>query len=399
MNNRFVTAILILFFSVANVFSVEVKVQKLVTANNDFGFRLFNELSKQDAGKNIFISPTSIAIALAMTYNGAESTTKDSMAKTLAIEGMPIKEFNEANFALKNTLKKTDPKIMLKIANSLWADIGTQFKKDFIGKNKKYYSAKVTTIDMNAPRSPDIINAWVKDNTNGKIAKIVDQIDGNTIMFLINAVYFKGKWQSEFDSAATQPRTFYRLDGKEILHPMMHQTGRYLYLKHEMFQAISLPYGKGQMSMYIFLPNKNSDIKEFFGNLNNKNWLEWMSLFTMTEGDIALPRFKVEYEKSLKNVLKTIGMEIAFDENRADFTKMASSQMKGNIYIGDVKHKTFVDVNEEGTEAAAVTSVQMEIKGAPMDKFSMVVDHPFFCAIVDDKTGSILFMGAITEPK
>ncbi len=373
--------------------------QKLVNANNDFGFRLFNELVKQEDGKNIFISPTSIAMALAMTYNGADLATKDSMAKTLSIEQIPLKEFNEANFTLKNSLTKKNKKITLNIANSLWADVGTQFKKDFLNTNKKFYGAKVTTLNFADPKSTNTINKWVNDATNSKIKKIIEEIGEDVIAFLINAIYFKGVWKTEFDKDATTDRIFYCFDGNKKLHPMMYQNDKYNYLEHDKFQAVSLPYGNSQMSMYIFLPNKNSDIKEFLGNLCNKNWLEWMSLFTMTEGDIALPRFKVEYDKSLKNVLKTIGMEIAFDENRADFTKMTSSQMKGNIYIGDVKHKTFVDVNEEGTEAAAVTSVQMEIKGAPMYEFSMVVDHPFFCSIVDNKTGAILFMGAVVEPK
>jgi len=397
-NIAFIT-ITILLFSVTQLFPIDPKTQKLATTNNDFGFRLFKEIVNNYELQNVFISPASIAMALAMTYNGASGETKKAMAKTLGIEDWGLQEFNEANLALKNSLAKTDPKVTVKIANSLWTELGMKFKKDFIGRNKKYYGTKVTTIDMNAPRSPDVINAWVKDNTNGKITKIVDQIDGNTIMFLINAVYFNGKWQTEFDSALTQPRTFYCADGKELLHPMMYQDGEYLYLRDEKFQAVSLPYGKGQLSMYIFLPNKNSNLEEFLENLNEKNWSSWISRFTKTEGDITLPRFKLEYEKSLSEILKAMGMEVAFNADSADFSNMCKISQFGEVYIGDVKHKTFVDVNEEGTEAAAITSVVMEIKGAPMYEFSMVVDHPFFCSIVDNKTGSILFMGVITEPK
>ena len=401
MNKRLSALFIVLTICLSGtqIFSIDANMQKLVTANNDFGFRLFKEIVKNYELQNIFISPASIAMALAMTYNGASGETRQTMAKTLGIEDWGLQEFNQANLALKKRLAKTDPKVTVKIANSLWTELGMKFKKDFINRNKKYYGAKVTTIDMNAPRSPDLINAWVKDNTNGKITKIVDKIDGNTIMFLINAVYFNGKWQTEFDSALTQPRTFYCADGKELLHPMMYQDGEYLYLRNEKFQAVSLPYGKGQLIMYIFLPNKNSNLKEFLENLNEKNWSNWISNFTKTEGDITLPRFKLEYEKSLSEILKAMGMENAFNADSADFSNMFKISQLGEVYIGDVKHRTFVDVKEEGTEAAAVTSVVMEIKGGPMYEFSMVVDHPFFYAICDNQTGAVLFMGIVVEPK
>lgn len=372
---------------------------KLVNANNDFGFRLFTELIKQDDIKNTFISPTSIAMALAMTYNGADRTTKDSMAKTLAVTELSLKEFNQANLDFRKSLTKKNKKITLTIANSLWADKGTQFRKDFLSTNKQFYSAKIATLNFAESASVKIINQWVNDATKSKIEKIMDEIGGDVIAFLINAIYFKGSWQTEFDNAFTLPRTFYCLDNSEKKHPMMYQDNRFPYLRNDKFQAVSLPYANGNMSMYIFLPNKDSDIKAFLSQLNLKNWQEWMSVFTLTDGDITLPRFKLEYEKSLKDVLKAIGMEIAFDDTKANFTKMASSEIKGNIYIGDVKHKTFVEVNEEGTEAAAVTSVQMEIKGAPASKFSLLFNRPFFYVIIDNQTNAILFMGILTEPK
>ncbi|MBS4016017.1 MAG: serpin family protein [Candidatus Latescibacteria bacterium] len=372
--------------------------QPIVSANNDFGFRLFQELIRQEGIENNFISPTSIAMALAMTYNGAQTETKKAMAQTLGVSELSLLEFNQANLALRNHLKKSSKKIRLTIANSLWADKGTRFKKDFLKANKKYYSAQISTLDFAAPKSASTINDWVSKNTQGKIPKILDQIGEDVVAILINAIYFKGDWQNEFEPEATFERTFYCLDGKEKKHPMMYQQDRYLYLSDEKFEAVALPYENNQMSMYLFLPSEKSDIKDFLENLDYQNWQQWLGLFETREGNITLPRFKIEYEKSLKNTLAAIGMEIAFTEN-ADFTKMAASDIKGNIYIGDVKHKTFIEVNEQGTEAAAITSVHMEIKGAPMTSFSLLFNRPFLYAIVDNQTGSILFMGVLSEPK
>jgi len=398
MNKYYAIIFSLLLFS--SLFAEDISsTQKLATANNDFGFQLFHEISKQDAGKNIFISPTSIAIALDMTYNGADGKTKQAMAKTLRIEELSLKQLNEANKTLKDILKKSDPKVTLNIANSLWADIGTKFTSDFINLNKSYYDAELATLNFADVNSPVIINKWVNEKTNGKIKKIIDKINEDVIAFLINAIYFKGKWQIAFDTNETKQRPFYLLDGKEILHPMMSQSGNYLYLKNGRFQAIRLPYGKGDVGMYIFLPDTSSSLEEFLSNLNVKNWSDWVNLFSNHEGTITLPRFKIEYSKSLKDPLKNMGMDLAFDDSKADFSKMGTSNRKGRIYIGDVKHKTFVEVNEQGTEATAVTAVQMEAKGMPMYEFTMIVDHPFFCSIVDNKTGAILFMGVITEPK
>jgi serpin B len=372
--------------------------QQIASANNEFGFRLFQELVSQEGIENNFISPTSIAMALAMTYNGAGAETKQAMAKTLGINELSLSEFNQANLALKNSLKKSGKQIKLSIANSLWADKGIKFKKTFLQANKKYYAAQVASLDFANPKTPVIINNWVSKNTQHKIPKILDQIGEDVIAILINAIYFKGAWHNEFEPEATFERVFYALDGQEIKHPMMYQQGQYPYLKSEEFEAVALPYADNKMSMYLFLPAEKSDIKSFLKNLDSKHWQEWLASFQTKEGDITLPRFKIEYEKSLKDILPAMGMGIAFSEN-ADFAKMATSTIKGNIYISDVKHKTFIEVNEQGTEAAAVTSVYMEIKGAPMTTFSLLFNRPFFYAIVDHQTNAILFMGVLSEPK
>ncbi|MCL5036152.1 MAG: serpin family protein [Chloroflexi bacterium] len=397
--------VLLLVFILASVLSAgtaagkgESSMSELVEANNDFGFKLLGNIYKEGPGANSFISPSSIAMALAMTYNGAAGKTKDAMAKTLELKGIDLKAVNESNAALMKSLAAADPGVRLNIANSLWGRKGINFKQAFIGNAKKYYDAKVTALNFSDLKSPGVINSWVSAKTQGKIGSIVDKIEPNTILFLINAVYFKGSWATKFDSKATRDLDFTLLTGKKKKVPMMSQSGKYRYLENDGFQAVSLPYGKGRMSMYIFLPKKDG-IDGFVKKLNSAEWENWMAGFSMTEGDITTPKFKMEYGLELSKALSAMGMGIAFDMGKADFTGMSAPPT--DPYISKVMHKTFVEVNEEGTEAAAVTSVVMTLKSAvlePPKRFKMVVDRPFFCAIRDNRTGTILFMGNIVKP-
>ena len=371
---------------------------RLVSANTTFGFKLFAEVARQDGGKNIFISPASVGLALAMTYNGAVGETKQAMQRALEIQGMNHLELNSAYSQLKAALESADPKVQLSIANSLWAKKGLTFNPDFIERNKQFYSADVSELDFGDPGAPTTINSWVSDKTKGKIEKIIDRIDEQAILFLINAIYFKGAWTDEFDKAKTKDDQFTTLAGKQKRHPMMHRSGKYKYFESNGFQAISLPYGGRRVSMYIFLPAKTSSLTEFQKTLNAENWNSWMDEFAESSGEIALPRFKIEYEIGLNDALKALGMGIAFDPGRADFSGIIKNSER--VFISRVKHKTFAEVNEEGTEAAAATSVEMSTTSVmqPRKPFRMIVDRPFFCAIRDNRTGSLLFMGSIADP-
>ncbi len=371
---------------------------RLVSANTRFGFKLFAQVAKQDARKNIFISPASVGLALAMTYIGAVGETKQGMEEALEVKGMSHSELNRAYAELKAALESSDPKVQLSIANSLWARKGITFNPDFIQRNKQFYGAEVTALDFGDPGAPATINSWVAQKTKGKIDKIVDQIDAQPILFLINAIYFKGAWTAEFDKSKTTEDPFTTGAGNQKRHPTMHQSGTYSYYEGKNFQAASLPYGGGRVSMYIFLPAQSASLDGFQPTLTAANWDSWMGQFTETKGEIALPRFKIEYEIGLNDVLKTLGMRVAFDPDRADFSGITSKPQ--SAFISRVKHKTFAEVNEEGTEAAAVTSVEMRATSAmrPQKTFRMIVDHPFFCAIRDNKTGTLLFMGSITDP-
>lgn len=371
---------------------------RLLAANTKFGFRLYSELVKKDAGKNIFVSPTSVAIALAMTYNGAEGATRQAMERALELQGVSREEINQAYAQLKTMLENLDPKVQLQIANSLWARQGVSFTSDFIDRSKRSFAAEVRQLNFNSPSAPATINAWVSDKTKGKIDKIVDQINSDTVMFLINAIYFKGMWTKKFDAAETVEDAFTLASGAKKQQPMMNQRGKYSYFENDKLQAVSLPYGDKRVQMYVFLPKESSSLGEFHAALTADNWTQWMSQFKMTEGHIALPRFKVEYEASLLGALGALGMGPAFGRD-ADFSAMVKPPAKA--FIGEVKHKAFAEVNEEGTEAAAVTSVEMRTTslGPPQRTFEMLVNRPFFFAIRDNQTGSVLFMGSITEPR
>jgi serine protease inhibitor len=367
---------------------------KLVEANTKFGFKLFSEILKKGSEKNVFVSPSSVAIALSMTYNGANGETKRAMANALQFQGLTLEEINNSQRNLMANLMQADPKVQLSIANSLWAREGVAFNFNFLQQNEKFYDAKVKTLDFNQPTAPDEINGWVKESTNGKIEKIVDRLTPDNIMFLINAIYFKGAWSSKFDKQNTQNRPFTLVNGAKKQVPLMNQQGDYRYAETGKFQAVSLPYGDGRLSMYVFLPKSN--LTEFQKGLTAQNWQTWMKQFGSREGQIQMPRFKMDYEIELTNALSALGMGVAF-QDAADFSNLSKATTK----IDEVKHKTFVEVNEEGTEAAAVTSVgiaptSVQIPEAP---FKMIVDRPFFCAIRDNQSGEILFMGSIVDPE
>jgi serine protease inhibitor len=373
---------------------------RLIAATSRFAFKIYDQVLKQRTSKNVFISPASVILALAMTYNGAEGETRQAMADALEVEGMSLEEVNRASADLQSILLTADSKVQLKIANSLWARNGFSPKPTFIQRSKEYYAAEVASLDFASPSAPARINSWVKTNTEGKIEKIVDLIDQDTILFLINAIYFKGQWQVEFAKEKTKDDVFRIADGHQKKLPMMFQSGKYQYQKGKDFQAVVLPYGSGRISMYVFLPDEHTTLDQFERNLTPENWENWMRGFRITPGELTLPRFKVEYEADLNDMLKALGMAEAFDPLRANFSGIAELNPGNRIYISKVKHKAFAEVNEEGTEAAAVTSVVGSLTSAqqPQENFIMKVDHPFFFAIRDNATGVVLFIGSVADP-
>jgi serine protease inhibitor len=369
---------------------------ELVNANLQFGLKLFSNIAKSNGDSNVFVSPTSIAIALSMLYNGASGTTKQEMTSAMSLSGLDIKTLNEANQSLRESLQNPDPNISIAIANSLWSREGFSFRHQFLRVTRQFYDAQVTSLDFASSDAVEIVNQWVDEHTQGKITRIVERFDPNDVLLLINAIHFKGSWTEPFDEKLTTQQPFYLTNGTSKQHPLMSRQGSYRYYENQQFQAVRLPYGKNQVSMYIFLPRKDSNLNSFLGQLNSQNWNQWLSQFKERKGLVKIPRFQLQYEIELQNALAALGMKAMFNEAQADFTNLTSEKVK----VDSVKHKTFVEVNEEGTEAAGVTSIGIQVTSAPSptESFTMIVDRPFLCAIRDDRTGTILFMGKIVNP-
>jgi len=361
---------------------------RLVKADNDFAFKLFREVVNGQEDENIFISPASAALALQMTYNGAGKTTKEAMAKALSLQGMTLDEVNRASAGLTALLTDPGRGVRLNTANSLWAN-GAKFKPEFLRRTRDSYDADAFTVQGDPSRK---INAWVSRKTKGKITEIAKDIDAAWMLLLMNAVYFKGQWATRFDPDRTKDGEFTLANGETKTVPFMHVASKFEYMATPDFQAVRLPYGKGRFSMYVFLPDRNSNIGAFLRGLSVRRLEEWIPRFHRGKLHVALPRFEIrDFLVDLKGPLQNMGMGIAFGPG-ADFSAMTDA----GVFIVKVKQKTYVKVNEEGTEAAAVTVVAMGKGGGGAPPF--VVDRPFFFVIRDDKSGLILFMGQIVDP-
>ncbi|MFC1924336.1 serpin family protein [Chloroflexota bacterium] len=368
--------------------------ESLVQSDNAFGFKIFKEIIDQEQDENIFISPLSIAMALGMTLNGANGETREAMQKVLELSGLTEQEINESYESLIELLGGLDPKVIFQIANSIWYRQGIPFREEFFDLARTYFDAEISGLDFSDPDTLDVINGWVDENTSGKIKEIVDEIDPLTVMFLINAIYFKGTWTYEFDEGQTTDDLFTTADGSQKACRMMHLTGELQYFENSDFQVIDLPYGDGDYSMTVFLPRPGKDVDSLIAEFDENNWRQWLDSLDKNDVALYLPKFKLEYELDLNDVLTALGMGIAFEPGNADFTRMCDS---GGLYIHKVKHKTFIEVNEEGTEAAAVTSVEMRLTSAPGNT-TMRVDRPFMFVIRETRSQTLLFMGKIVEP-
>ena len=371
------------------------KTARLLEAENDFGFELFqNVYAAETENKNIMVSPLSVSLALAMTYNGASGETKTAMEKTLKVYGLTPEEINTSYQTLLDGLKSLDKKVLLEIANAIFYREGFPVEEEFVSTNKTYYNAEVDALNFSSPVALKTINGWVANKTNDKIEKILDAISSDHVMFLINAIYFKGMWASEFDKDKTTENSFYPENGSSIQTGFMNQTQTVAMASNDLFSAVQLPYGKGNYNMFVFLPEPDKTLQDIVDKLDKDNWETWMQSFAETKDVIIkLPKFKYEYEITLNDVLSEMGMGVAFTD-AADFTGINKN---GQLKIDFVKHKTFIDVNEEGTEAAAVTVVGIEFTSAPQNVV-FNANRPFLYAITEKSTGAVLFMGTVKNP-
>lgn len=379
--------------SLHNAFDKDKISMEVVDGNSRFAFDIFKQLDKEDANQNIFISPLSISTALAMTYQGAGTTTKEAMAKALGYMGIDDVKLNESYKNLIRYLKQLDSKLELNISNSLWIREGEHIKEDFISINKDVFDASVFSLDFSKQTAAEQINQWISKATKKKIEKMVDSpISPDIVMFLINAIYFKGDWTRQFERKNTFSAQFRSGDGNTREVMMMSRTGKVEYGSGDGFKVVRLPYGSGKSAMYCILPEESVPINDFIAGLDAGMWRAIKdSISERNDVQLQLPRFKMEYGiKNLNDSLTALGMGEAFIES-ADF-----SGIRPGIYISRVLHNAVIEVNEEGSEAAGATVVVLK-EAAAFEPLTFIADRPFVFIIADDETGSILFMGKLYD--
>jgi serine protease inhibitor len=362
----------------------------LVDANSQFAFDIFKQLNTTETGRNVFISPFSISTALAMLYQGANNQTKAEIAQVLHYNGIDIAGLNSEYQSLLNDLNNADSFVDLNIANSIWYDDGFNVKPDFLETNQDIFDAEIKELDFTKADAADTINQWISDATQEMIDKMVDPpLTG--VMYLINAIYFKGAWSNPFNPKLTQKLTFKTESGKTNTVDMMQSNDTTEFGKGADYSAIRLPYGNKRISMYCILPAEGLSIDSFISSLNVNKFNEIRrSLTARPYFNVKLPKLKLTYgAKSLVTDLNRLGMNKAFDSAQADFSGISNEP----LWVEDILHKAVIDVNEEGTTAAATTVII--IPTATMDSF--LANRPFVFLIVDDATGSILFMGKAAD--
>lgn len=375
------------------------KGKQIISADNKFGFDLLKNITqKEESRNNIMISPTSVALALAMAYNGADGATKTAMEETLNKQGLSIDDINESYKYLIQALKTVDEKVTMSIANSIWYRDDFEVEQDFISTNQNYYDAEVAALNFDDSDAKNIINNWVAEKTNNKISEIVNSISPQTVMFLINAVYFKGIWHYEFNESETEELPFTLADGTVKQVETMSMKADLNYYNNNLFKAVELPYGQGNYTMMLFVPNNENTVNDIISELSPENWSNWISGFSQTNSvNVFLPKFTFEFERTLNDILTAMGMTIAFSPDEADFSKINPNYQ---LYISEVKHKTFIEVNEEGTEAAAVTSIEVGYTCDDGDNnITVNFNRPFLFAIREVTTDAVVFIGKVENPE
>ncbi len=370
----------------------------LIEADNAFGLELFQKIRSKSNEENLMVSPFSISVALAMAYNGADAETRTEMESTMKLDGLTKEQINGSYRKLINDLQSLDEKVVFEIANALFYADGVSVKSNFLSINRTVYDAEVSSLNFNSPSAVKTVNNWVNEKTHGKIREIIQQLKPPDRMVLLNAIYFYGTWTKAFDENGTTNLTFIKTNGTSLEVPMMNKLEKLPYCSSGEFKAIKIPYGKGQYQMVVFLPKEGFNSQDIINKMSADNWKTWMSEFELTDRvDITMPRFKFDFETSLKEVLPSMGMRQAFTAEKADFSDITEEE----LFISDVRHKTFIDVNETGTEAAAVTSVVFSATslGETQPVVPFFVNKPFIFAITENDTGAVLFIGEVNHPK
>ncbi|MDD2298851.1 MAG: serpin family protein [Fermentimonas sp.] len=371
---------------------------EMVKSDQQFAFEFFANVFNEEAAeldKNFMVSPLSLSMALAMTWNGADGETKAAMQKVLRLEEYTDQEVNEYYEKLREALLETDPSTKLAIANSIWTNQHVKIKDDFMRLNREYFNSIVESVDFSDVNTVKRMNKWAADNTNNLIDHVLDKTSPMALMYLMNAIYFKGIWASEFNPKNTSEKPFYYENGQSKSVDMMHQKTKFNYNENQLMQIVEMPYGNQAFSMLVLLPKEDKKLADITSDLQNSDsWSMLKSGLRRSEVDLYLPKFKTEYSRNLNDALINMGMGIAFDPESADFSRMSDV----DAFISFVKQYTYINTDEVGTEAAAVTVVGVEITSYQPGKTVVFnANKPFIYIIQENSTGSILFMGAVKD--
>jgi len=382
--------------------STQQGIQEVVNANNQFAFEFYSEINKNEQG-NIFYSPYSISAALAMTYEGAKGQTADEMK---SVFHFPENNVLRPNFAaIYNNINNKDKEYKLSTGNALWAQQDYPFLQDYLTTVEKYYGGKAANLDFDieTEKSRQTINTFIEEQTNYKIKDLIPQgaLKSNAILVLTNAIYFKGTWVKQFDKKDTKDEDFSTNSGQRVKTPMMRLTGEdaeFNYAETDEIQILEMPYDGEDLSMLIILPKENN-LGSIEKSLNSEKLTEWRNMLNEQRVDIYIPKFKFETKYFMKNTLIAMGMSTAFRDGAADFSGMIdTTDTKDSPFIQDAIHQAFVEVNEEGTEAAAATAVIIGIESLGPRIPIFRADHPFIFVIQEKETGNILFLGRVSDP-
>jgi serpin B len=373
---------------------------KASDSNNEFMMNMYNELTLDKKNDNIFFSPFSISSALAMTFAGSDGNTETQMAN--ALEFSSNTDIFHKNFSIvTNRINEIGKKgkVQLSIANSLWLQDGYTFLDKFINIGKKYYDAEIENLNFaESEKSRQIINKWVEDKTNNKIKDLIPKgiLDALTRLVLTNAVYFKGEWKEQFNKNSTNEKSFHTFKGSDVPTKMMYNKARYGYYENDKFQFLEMPYKGDDVSMFVLLPKDKQGLSDIEKTLDMKLINTAIKNIVKKDVKVHFPKFKIGLSYELSNLMKSLGMNDAFSK-KADFSKMTGTK---ELYISAIIHKTFIEVDEKGTEAAAATAVVMRMKsaGPPQPCPEFIADHPFFYFIRENSTGTILFTGRMNDP-
>lgn len=354
-------------------------------------------LQKTDTGAgNLMISPASVYMALAMTLNGADGDTRTAMLDVLANSGLTEDALNQSSRDWMTLLQDTGDKTELYISNAIWLRDTFAADPAFLQRNADYYGAAARKLDFTKPESIKTINDWVKTATRDKIDSIVEQIKEDVVMYLINAIYFKSDWKVPFKADQTFDGMF-TAPSKEVQVPFMNQAGSLDYLSSNGLEGVWLPYVDEQFGFFAILPEEGSDVRDLLTERNGEDLAALIKNRSQSSVSLRIPQFEVRYETGLVEPLKAMGMSVAFDSGKADFSRMNAAHTR-DLFISDVRHKTFFRIDEKGSEAAAVTSVEVSTTSMPEYEHTLDFSRPFLYGIADAKTGLPLFIGIMEDP-